>query len=80
MAIDERCQAALEAEGLTVTDPGADGAWLRGHGLRWALLRPDRFVFACGGLDAVRAGVRAWREIAAPEGVAGHRQAERTVR
>jgi 3-(3-hydroxy-phenyl)propionate hydroxylase len=63
VSIDERCQAALEAAGLTVTDPGADAAWLRRHGLRWALLRPDRFVFACGGLDAVRAGVAAWREI-----------------
>ena len=51
---------------VTVTDPGADGEWLRRHGLRWALLRPDRFVFACGGPEAVRAGVRAWRKIAPP--------------
>ena len=66
VSICQRSQSRLEAEGLTVTDPGTDGEWLRRHGLRWALLRPDRFVFACGGPEAVRAGVRAWRKIAPP--------------
>jgi hypothetical protein len=28
------------------------------------LLRPDRFVFACGGPDDVPAAVTAWRRIA----------------
>jgi 3-(3-hydroxy-phenyl)propionate hydroxylase len=66
VATDERSRALLEAEGLSVSDPGADGAWLRDRGLTWALLRPDRYVFASGGPEDVRAGVRAWRRIAPP--------------
>ena len=66
VASDEPSRALLEAEGLPVSDPGADGAWLRSRGLTWALLRPDRFVFACGGPEDVRAGARAWRRVAAP--------------
>ena len=66
VASDEPSRALLEAEGLPVSDPGADGAWLRSRGLTWALLRPDRFVFACGRPEDVRAGARAWRRVAAP--------------
>ena len=56
----------MEAHGLAVVDPGADAQWLRRHGVGWALLRPDRFVFACGGPDDVPAAVAAWRRIAPP--------------
>jgi 3-(3-hydroxy-phenyl)propionate hydroxylase len=66
VASDEPSRALLEAEGLPVSDPGADGAWLGRRGLTWALLRPDRFVFACGRPEDVRAGARAWRRVAAP--------------
>jgi 3-(3-hydroxy-phenyl)propionate hydroxylase len=66
VASDDPSRALLEAEGLPVSDAGADGAWLRSRGLTWALLRPDRFVFACGGPEDVRAGARAWRRVAAP--------------
>jgi 2-polyprenyl-6-methoxyphenol hydroxylase-like FAD-dependent oxidoreductase len=66
VASDDPSRALLEAEGLPVSDPGADGAWLRSRGLTWALLRPDRFVFACGRPEDIRAGARAWRRVAAP--------------
>ena len=35
--------------------------WLQSHGADWALLRPDRFVFACGGEDDLAAAVAALR-------------------
>ena len=49
-----RSQCA-RAAGLTVLD-GPDDAWLRRHSLDFALLRPDRYVFACGA--AAEAGPR----------------------
>ncbi len=64
VAVDAASVDALRAAGLNVVDPGADGEWLRGHGATWAILRPDRFVFACGGPDDVARGVHAWRRIA----------------
>jgi 3-(3-hydroxy-phenyl)propionate hydroxylase len=67
VASDDRSRALLKAEGLSVSEPGADGDWLRRHGLTWALLRPDRFVFACGGPDDVPTATAAWRRIAPPE-------------
>ena len=63
---DDRSRARLEAHGLPVVDPGADVEWLRRHGVSWALLRPDRFVFACGRADDVPAAAAAWRRIAPP--------------
>ena len=60
VAVDEATAAPLRANGLRVVDPGADEAWLRRHGLTWALLRPDRFVFACGDAGDVGAGSAAW--------------------
>jgi 3-(3-hydroxy-phenyl)propionate hydroxylase len=63
---DEPTRALLEAEDLPVADAGADRAWLEHRGLTWALLRPDRFVFACGGPADVRAGAAGWRQIAPP--------------
>jgi 3-(3-hydroxy-phenyl)propionate hydroxylase len=39
--------ARLRAAGLTVLDVAED-PWLRRHSLDFALLRPDRYVFACG--------------------------------
>ena len=48
--------ARLRAAGLTVLD-GPDDAWLRRHSLDFALLRPDRYVFACG--TAAEAGAAA---------------------
>jgi 3-(3-hydroxy-phenyl)propionate hydroxylase len=38
---------SLRAHGYAVVDID-DDAWLRRHGLDFALLRPDRYVFACG--------------------------------
>ena len=39
--------AALRAAGIA-TRTLSDVDWLKRRGLSWALLRPDRFVFACG--------------------------------
>jgi 3-(3-hydroxy-phenyl)propionate hydroxylase len=63
VAIDDAPAEALRTAGLRVVDPGPDGEWLRAHGATWAILRPDRFVFACGGATDVAAGVHAWRRL-----------------
>ena len=51
-----RASVRLRAAGLTVLDV-PDDAWLRRHSLDFALLRPDRYVFACG--TAAEAGAAA---------------------
>jgi 3-(3-hydroxy-phenyl)propionate hydroxylase len=66
VTIDETSRALLQDAGISVFDPGKDGEWLRARGLTWALLRPDRYVFACGGLDDVGSALQAWRRIAPP--------------
>ena len=66
LACDEASEVALRAAGLRVLDPGADGEWLRDRGLTWAILRPDRYVFACGGPEDVGGAVQACRRIAPP--------------
>ena len=38
-------------------------AWLDRHGLDWALLRPDRYVFACGGDDQLPAALQELRAV-----------------
>jgi 3-(3-hydroxy-phenyl)propionate hydroxylase len=73
VAIDDVAASLLHEVGLPVVDPGPDRAWLEQHGATWALLRPDRFVFACGQPPDVPPAVAAWRRIAArsaPMGVA----------
>ena len=65
VASDGRSRALLRAAGVEVVEPAADDEWLRARGLTWALLRPDRYVFACGTLDDVRAGIQGWRRITA---------------
>jgi 3-(3-hydroxy-phenyl)propionate hydroxylase len=67
VAADDPAAAALRAQGLRVVDPGADAAWLRRRGLTWALLRPDRFVFACGADGDVRAACAALRRVTGAE-------------
>jgi 3-(3-hydroxy-phenyl)propionate hydroxylase len=54
---------AWRAAGINAVEQPGD-PWLSRHRAEWALLRPDRFVFACGGptelahaLDAVRSTV-----------------------
>lgn len=64
VAVDDDSATALRASGLAVVDPGEDVGWLRARGLTWALLRPDRFVFACGTSDDVHRALAAWRRIA----------------
>ena len=66
VSIDDARTAELQAAGLAVCDTGPNGAWLREHGCTWALLRPDRFVFACGDAAEVAAGLAAWRPLASP--------------
>jgi 3-(3-hydroxy-phenyl)propionate hydroxylase len=61
VSIDDAVSDALTRAGLAVIAPGAGGDWLRIRGMTWALLRPDRFVFACGRLADVLAGLAAWR-------------------
>ena len=64
VSIDHAATHALRSAGLAVIDPGEDAAWLRGRGLTFALLRPDRFVYACGNAVDVPAALEAWRRIA----------------
>jgi hypothetical protein len=40
--------------------------WLDRHGAEWALLRPDRFVFACGGQDELPRALTALRSTLGP--------------
>jgi 3-(3-hydroxy-phenyl)propionate hydroxylase len=63
VATDDRAAALLTAEGLPVVDPGRDGAWLQDRGLSWAILRPDRFVFATGSAGDVAPACRSLRRI-----------------
>jgi 3-(3-hydroxy-phenyl)propionate hydroxylase len=63
---DDVARSLFEDHGLPVRSPGADAAWLRDRGLAFALLRPDRFVFAAGSVADAPAAVKAWRAIAAP--------------
>jgi len=64
LSADPPTRLALEAAGLPVVDPGADGAWLTERGLTFGLLRPDRFVFAAGTAADVPAAARAYRPLA----------------
>ena len=64
VAIDDVARSLLEDEGLEVLDPGADRAWLESQGLDWALLRPDRYVFAAGSVEDIAASCAAWRRLA----------------
>jgi 3-(3-hydroxy-phenyl)propionate hydroxylase len=54
--------ARLRAAGLTVLDVPSDG-WLRRHSLDFALLRPDRYVFACGAAAEAGAAAAAARRL-----------------
>lgn len=63
VSVDDLAAAALTEAGLVACDPGADAAWLKRHGCTWALLRPDRFVFACGAADDLPAALEAWRAL-----------------
>jgi 3-(3-hydroxy-phenyl)propionate hydroxylase len=60
---DDVARSLFEDQDLPVAGPGADGAWLRDRDLAFALLRPDRFVFAAGSVAEVPAAVKAWRAI-----------------
>ena len=54
-AVVTRTQDATRAwhhAGLHVVERRAD-QWLAAHDLTWALLRPDRYVFACGRTDVI---------------------------
>ncbi|MEA2166853.1 MAG: 3-(3-hydroxy-phenyl)propionate hydroxylase [Solirubrobacteraceae bacterium] len=61
VATDDLAAARLAATGLTTVDAGADGAWLEKRGLTWAILRPDRFVYAAGTGSDLEGACRAWR-------------------
>lgn len=47
-------------EGVRVVERSGD-PWLGRHGSQWALLRPDRYVFACGGPAELRSAIAALR-------------------
>jgi 3-(3-hydroxy-phenyl)propionate hydroxylase len=67
LCVQPAAARALQTAGLAVlsipqdlSDPSATIAtWLRRHDATWVLLRPDRYVFAAGGLDDVGAAVMA---------------------
>lgn len=63
VTFDPSVAETLQAHGLHVVDPGADAAWLRQRGATWALLRPDRFVFACGSAQDLAPALAAWRPL-----------------
>jgi 3-(3-hydroxy-phenyl)propionate hydroxylase len=52
--------ARWAAAGLHVVQR-PDDAWLESQGAQWALLRPDRYVFACGAADEVAQALTALR-------------------
>jgi hypothetical protein len=60
VTIDERSRSAFRAAGLPAVDPGEDRKWLQDRGLSWALLRPDRYVYACGGPEDPNAVLPGW--------------------
>lgn len=70
VATEPQAAAALERAGLRVVEPGADATWLKDRGLTFALLRPDRFVFACGTSADVPHALQAWQRITPPRTVA----------
>ena len=50
--------------GTDLADPSGEVArWLGRHGADWVLLRPDRFVFACGGHAELARALVALREL-----------------
>jgi 3-(3-hydroxy-phenyl)propionate hydroxylase len=65
LATDDAARSVLASHGLLVREPGQEAQWLRSRRLTWAILRPDRFVFACGTARDVAAGCAAWRQVAA---------------
>lgn len=58
--------SALRGAGLATADPGTDAAWLAERGLDFAILRPDRFVYACGTAADLPRAIAAWRTITPP--------------
>jgi 3-(3-hydroxy-phenyl)propionate hydroxylase len=77
VSADETTSAALRAAGLPVVEPGSDGAWLTERGLTFALLRPDRFVFAAGTAADVPAAAAAQRPLAVRTSAAATHRSER---
>lgn len=72
LTADAVARALFDDAGLPVADPGVDGAWLDARGLAFVLLRPDRFVYAAGGVEDVAAALGARRRLdpaPAPEAV-----------
>lgn len=69
---DPLVTARFAAAGLPVLDPGSGGAWLARRNLTFALLRPDRFVFAAGDATDVDAALAAWRSVTGLPATAGH--------
>jgi 3-(3-hydroxy-phenyl)propionate hydroxylase len=51
----------LELSRDVIDASGAIGAWLARHGADWVLLRPDRYVFACGPAQEAASAVQALR-------------------
>lgn len=62
VSLSPRASAPLRDAGVPVLEV-ADDAWLRRHRLEFALLRPDRYVFACGAAAEAPAAVAAALEL-----------------
>ena len=63
VAADDAAAARLHEEGVPVCDAGVDRDWLAGNGVTWALLRPDRFVFAAGTAADIAPGCASMRRL-----------------
>jgi 3-(3-hydroxy-phenyl)propionate hydroxylase len=63
LTTDDVARSLLEDHGVPVADPGDDESWLDDHGVAFALLRPDRFIFSAGAVEDVPAAVAAWRRL-----------------
>jgi 3-(3-hydroxy-phenyl)propionate hydroxylase len=61
VAASPHAARAWRDAGLHVVGHEGD-SWLCEHGADWALLRPDRYVFACGGSDALPQALQALHE------------------
>lgn len=68
IALTDGTASALTEAGLAIADPGTDAAWLAARRLDFAILRPDRFVFACGTARDLPAALAAWRAASPPVG------------
>lgn len=66
VSVESGATSRLRAAGVSVVTLDASD-WLARNDAQWVLLRPDRFVFACGGTDKLAEALQSLRETAGCE-------------